>query len=89
MYFYKIQRRKKRKGACPFVGCHTTNKKTLSEGRQTKRKSDTVGGFSMTQKQAYEQLRLHLLFIAEDDVVRTSNFTSGEEGTDLPPDFDD
>ena len=43
----------------------------------------------MTQKQAYEQLRLHLLFIAEDDVVRTSNFTSGEEGTDLPPDFDD
>ena len=50
----------------------------------------------MTQKQAYEQLRLQLLFLAEDDVVRTSNFTSGEEGdgtttgggTDLPPDWD-
>jgi hypothetical protein len=49
----------------------------------------------MIQKQAYEQLRLHLLFIAEDDVVRTSNFTGGEEddggegsGTTLPPIFD-
>ncbi len=41
----------------------------------------------MTQKQAYEHLRLQLLFLAEDDVVRTSNFTSGEEGDngiDLP-----
>ncbi|MBO5334658.1 MAG: hypothetical protein J6A87_01650, partial [Clostridia bacterium] len=72
-------------------------KKTLSEGRQTKRKSDMVGGFSMTQKQAYEQLRLQLLFIVEDDVVRTSNFipgTSSDEdagegsGTTLPPIFD-
>ncbi len=44
----------------------------------------------MIQKQAYEQLRLHLLFIAEDDVVRTSPpFGGDEEGTDLPPDFDD
>lgn len=34
----------------------------------------------MIQKQAYEQLRLQLLFLAEDDVVRTSNFISGEEG---------
>ncbi|MBP3423014.1 MAG: hypothetical protein J6K86_04535 [Clostridia bacterium] len=50
----------------------------------------------MIQKQAYEQLRLQLLFIAEDDVVRTSNFTSGEEGdgtgedsgTKLPGIFD-
>ena len=51
----------------------------------------------MTQKQAYEQLRLQLLFLAEDDVVRTSNFipgTSSDEdagegsGTTLPPIFD-
>ena len=81
----------KAQGHAPLlVAIQPTNKKTLSEGRQTKRKSDKVGGFSMTQKQAYEQLRLQLLFIAEDDVVRTSNFTSGEEGDsgiDLP--FDD
>ena len=60
-------------------------------------KSDKVGGFSMIQKQAYEQLRLQLLFLAEDDVVRTSNFipgTSSDEdagegsGTTLPPIFD-
>ena len=51
----------------------------------------------MIQKQAYEQLRLQLLFIVEDDVVRTSNFipgTSSDEdagegsGTTLPPIFD-
>lgn len=51
----------------------------------------------MIQKQAYEQLRLQLLFIAEDDVVRTSGEWGGETegdgtttggGTDLPPDWD-
>ena len=80
IYVFPNTEQEKSAGACPFVGCYTTNKKTLSEGRQTKRKSDKVGGFSMIQKQAYEQLRLQLLFLAEDDVVRTSNFISGEEG---------
>ena len=95
MYFIKYRAGKKRRGM-PLCWLLHNQQKTLSEGRQTKRKSDKVGGFSMIQKQAYEQLRLQLLFIAEDDVVRTSNFTSGEEGdgtgedsgTKLPGIFD-
>ena len=48
----------------------------------------------MSQKRAYDLLRLDLLFLKAEDVVRTSSqFVGGEDtgedsGTKLPPDFD-
>lgn len=47
----------------------------------------------MIQKQTYEPLAFHLIFLTPNDVVTTSQFSGNDDGgedsgTKLPPDFD-